>query len=35
MEMLCLLVILGGLRLVMFPIYGGEVAFCNFLYTKM
>lgn len=34
MEMRCLLVILGGLRLVMFPIYGGEVAFCNFLYTK-
>lgn len=35
MEMRCLLVILGGLRLVMFPIYGGEVTFCNFLYTKM
>lgn len=34
MEMLCLSVILGGLRLVMFPIYGGEVTFCNFYIPK-
>lgn len=34
MEMQCLLVILGGLRLVMFPIYGGEVTFCNFYIPK-
>lgn len=26
--------ILGGLRLVMFPIYGGEVTFCNFYIPK-